>query len=264
MALNQCGTYSTDTYCQCYSQEGQNTPYFKQFNEDKQIFFCCNYVEPSLVELRNWKGTGNGELISGDAFSFFSSILENGLTGCCYLPYFQDPIGQGPSSQTNLEDNYPDLNNSYQTILRLYNQFVATPKEPPTQVDGGISCPLPDTNPYILSYKTPGQVYQNFSYVCLEDADVGTNLKLNGTNIEYDLNRFVDKDGNQCQDNFCSLEIPEFGNIVNMGNQPPFYSNNPKSTSSGAIVSLVFSVILLILSCYLLFHNFKIKRKRGI
>jgi hypothetical protein len=263
MALNDCGTYPTDIYCQCYSQKGTPTPHFQQFNEEEQEFLCCNDIRPSLARLRDWDGNNAGnkilENVSGP-FEFFESIYENGLTGCCYLPYFQSSPS-APSSQAYFTENYPDLHNNYQVTATLYDDFMAGTDKLPTNTNQTVSCPLSTDVPYVLYYKSSGQTNYNYSFICASDSDLNPKLQLNGKYIDYHTQRFTNNStGKPCTGNNCPLLVNNFGNYANLGNSQPFYTNNPKSTTTGSIVSLVASVIVFIVICFVLHKNFKVKR----
>lgn len=264
MALNDCGTYPTDIYCQCYHQNGTPSPHFKQFNEDEQEFLCCSDIRPSLARLRDWDGNNAGNEISANVygpFQFFESIYENGLTGCCYLPYFQSS-STGPSSQDHFKEYYPDLYNNYLVTTTLYDKFMAEPNKPPTNTNQTVSCPLSTNTPYILSYKSSGQTNYNYSFICSSDSNLNPKLKIPGYgDIDYSTQRFWNKStGTPCTENSCPLIVDNFGNQANLGNSQPFYTNNPRSTTTGSIVSLVISLIVFIVISFVLHKNFKVKR----
>jgi hypothetical protein len=263
MALNDCGTYPTDIYCQCYNQNGTLTPHFQQFNEVEQEFLCCNDIRPSLAKLRNWDGYDAGNQISANVygpFQFFQSIYENGLTGCCYLPYFQSSPSAA-SSQAYFSQNYPDLNDNYLVTATLYDNFMAGTGKLPIRSGQTVSCPLSTDTPYILSYKSSGQTNYNYSFICTSDSNLNPKLQLSGEPIDYHIQRYNNEStGEHCTGNNCLLLVDNFGNYANMGNSQPFYTNKPRSTTTGSIVSLVASLIVFVVISFVLHKNFKIKR----
>ena len=56
----------------------------------------------------------------------------------------------------------------------------------------------------------------------------------------------------------------QMGAVSNLGNSQPYFSNVKKTASTGSIVSLVFSLILLLAFLYALYYTHNEKRKTTI
>ena len=252
--IHQCGSYPLDANCICYNHKGATKHHFKQFDESSQTYQCCNELNVSLKELRNYNETEGGE-ITGTAIDFFKTISSKGMTGCCYVDYF---------TNDNLEEsldyfttNYYPLYNQYLVTAKLYKQFMQGTNKVPVSDTTNITCPA-SYFPYILSYKSPGQIYYNNSYICSPTSnDAFINLSAGGKKIEYTIKRFHDNStGEPCVNSSCQLIHGNFGNQANQGNSLPVSKNKDKEDKTAALASLGIGIAIIVIFLFIVFYYY--------
>ena len=246
MVRHHCGTYSTDTYCSCFDQRGVYLEHYKQFNENRQTYECCDKINVSLSELYYHYGTSEGASINDPPYEFFQNLYTKKLSGCSFHDYF---VENGTSSTNNFIKNYKELYYDYQTVTAVYNNFVAGKSQPSSTIPNYVKCEDPNHIPYILEYKSPNQVYYNNSYICSQKKNnVFTVIDTGYGRLNYNIKRFWNYETNKpCIESSCRLKIDNYGNIANQGNQSPVYENVVKSAKNFALGSLIASSILIFL-----------------
>ena len=250
MALNHCGTYSTDTYCSCYNQQGVYKDHFKQFNTEAQVYECCNQINNSLAEIKKESYTGIS--ITGSTLDFFKKLNTGKLTGCCFRDF--------GTTDSDFTKNYPDLFNDYSTVKALFNHFIYDKNLPTMSADNQVSCP--GTNyPVILEYKSPDQIYYQDAYICTDvDNNVFNNIKVNYGNVDYRIKRFWNSQtGSPCIDSTCQIPVNNFGDHLNQGNQYAVYENKPKPNKTVPTFNLVLAALFMIIWLLLYFTHRKTK-----
>lgn len=265
MTTHHCGTYPNDPYCNCYNDTGGNLYHYKQFDSETQTFNCCDQITVSLKQLKPLADPVPGT-ITKTPEEFFSSLSSEGLTGCCYEPYFKNPE-TGSSDENYFINNYPALYNDYLTTVTLYNQYLKNNIHPVTE-NNFVKCSS-GNYPYVISYKSPGQVYEKYSYICSNSSnDVFSPLSVGYGDINYNVTRFYDNStGQPCTNSSCQLayssSLSNYGDVNNLGNQQPVYKNKgnkfkPYFITSGVIATILFLVIAIYLFYYK-FHKKLIK-----
>lgn len=256
MTTHHCGTYLSDPLCNCYNEKGDQQHHYKQFDTVKQVYSCCDHIYIPLRRLGELATPVDGTL-NMDALTFFNDIYENNLTGCCYTQYFLDPDTQTTSNPYFIK-NYPQLNNDFFTVTSLYNQFIAD-TTPPVTDNNNVTCTAAGYFPYILEYKSPGEVYYNTSYICSQNTnDVFNPLSApySPGKIDYKIKRFLDNStGQLCTGQTCQLVssdgLNNFGSIENQGNKGPVYQNHTPGEKYGFIASAVLAIILIIVTIFI-------------
>ena len=247
MALHHCGTYSTDVYCSCFSQQNYYRDHFKQFNETSHTYLCCDQLNFSLVSLNDYNTAGGGTpVIPTSAYDFFNTINEKGITDCNFRDYFLNE--NGVIDNNYFANNYTDLFENYLLVVELYNTFIAGKNTPLISNTDHVTCPN-NSFPYILEYKSPGQTYYNYSYICSQVSnDIFEVIDLSYGRADYNIKRFWNFSTNKpCIESSCQLNISNFGNIVNQGNQQPSYKNHIAEEKSGALASLIIASVILVI-----------------
>ena len=247
MTLHHCGTFSTDTYCTCYNQRGVYKEHFKQFNPERQTYHCCDQINVSLSELRDYDPSCPGCSINpSSSYEFFSTLYNRKLTGCCFHDYYV--TSEGTTSELHFSTNYRGLFNNYLAVKLLYNTFVADQAVPSTAIPNHVTCE--GTNyPYILEYRSPDQVYNNNAFICSpQNNDVFQVLEAGYGRVNYNIKRFWNFSTNKpCVESSCQLKIDNYGNIANQGNQQASYKNLAEEVKTGSIVSFWLAAGILIL-----------------
>ena len=163
MTTHHCKTYPHDPYCNCYNQTGEHMYHFKQFDTESQTYNCCHTINASLTQLRQLPST-EGDPLSLPVRDFFNALSSQEFSGCCYNPYFLNP-DSGNSDTEYFVNNYGDLHQEYTVAQALYNQFIANPNTNPTMSGNNVVCPTGNF-PYILSFRSSGQLYYNYAFFC--------------------------------------------------------------------------------------------------
>ena len=259
--IHQCGSYPLDANCICYGQKGAPKHHFKQFDESSQTYQCCNELNVSLKELRKFNTT-EGVGIDTTAIEFFKTINSKGLTGCCYVDYFTD--GDLKENLDHFTTNYEPLYTQYLVTTKLYNQFMKESNNVPDSDTTNIKCP-DNYFPYILSYKSPDQVYYNNSYICSQTSnDAFINLSVGGKKIDYTIKRFHDNStGEPCVNSSCQLVHGNFGNQANQGNSLPVSKNKDKEDKTAALASLGIGISIIAVFLFIVFYHYYRNRDNG-
>ena len=257
MALHHCGRYSTNAYCTCFNEQGEYKDHYKQFNTTNQTYFCCDQINSSLIDLRNYDSTTTGAQINpSSAFEFFTTLQERGITGCSFRDYFFS--SSGTSSEKYFSNEYSDLYQDYLTKTVLYNHFIANPNHQPTEnTEGFVTCDAGHV-PFILEYKSPSQIYYNYAYICSNKSNnVFDVLRTEYGRIDYNIKRFWDFSKNKpCIERTCQLKIKNYGDSANQGNQGTVYENLLKDIKTASMVSMIAaSVLLFIWFIFILRHK---------
>ena len=258
MAAVSCEKYPLNTYCTCENDNTTDNEHFKQFDQGSQKFICCdNLTNISLSDLKKYNTTTD-RVDWSTTKEFFETIESEGITGCDFTKYY---VGSTSADQENyFINNYNDIYESVRTVSRLYNEFLS---EKPLPVSNGhnVSCSS-GFYPYILSYRSPGDVYYNFSYICSENSNGVFNvITLPYGKVDYKVHRFFDNSTKQlCTSSTCPVLTEELGSFYNQGNKNHVYNNSSSGNKTGFLVSVVFSVLFLLVAVIILMrslHYFK-------
>lgn len=252
MTTHHCSVYPSDPHCNCYTQGGENQYHFKQFSEKHQTYNCCDQINITLEQMRMLEEElGNFPATRKD---FFEKIYEKNFTGCQFDKYLKE----------STTEEYNKIATNYVTLKNLYDNFINGNEKTKVSQDGdNITCQDPNYTPYILSYRSPGEIYYNYAYICSPKGnEVFNNISTGYGPVDFKITRFYDNSTKQpCINNSCQLIISDklnnYGDVINQGNSQPVYKSISSSQKDGLIASSVFSIILLIFVIYLFwkFHN---------
>lgn len=266
MTTHHCEKHSLDPYCNCYSETGEDLHFYKQFDTVNQTYNCCDRITSSLQQLSEI--ASGGSIQPGNAKNFFQNLSNTVKNGCCYKSYF-GPTNSPAEEQKYFIKNHEQLYNNFMTVRVLYNQFIYDKPLPTMDTAGGnVVCDTDssgsDTIPYILSYRSPGELYYNYSYICSSrNNSVFTNLyALSKTPVDYRITRFYDNaTGQPCIKSSCQLVESggqnNFGNISNQGNSQPIFHNNKKPINTGFLASGVIALLLFLVSIFVFYSIHK-------
>ena len=243
--IHKCGTYPFKSDCVCLDDKGETMSYYKQFNEDTQTYECCNRLNISLKKLRDYNGADAGGEITDTAIEFFKKINSEQMTGCCYVKYITD--GNFNENTKVFTENHEPLYNQYLTTTKLYNQFMKDTNNVPTTDTGNVKCENGHF-PYILSYKSPDEIYYKNAYVCSQTSnDAFIKLTTGYGLIDYTIKRFYDNSTDEpCLSSTCQLIQGNLGDHANQGNSESVSKNKTKGDKVAGIASLTLGIILLI------------------
>ena len=263
MNIHQCGTYNQSYYCSCLSETNTRQDQYKQFSDSTYTHNCCNKINispagmsPALV------GTGDlSGLITTQYLDYIQEKYEN-KNLCNYKKYWNNGPSTSPESEIYLAENFPELYFNAQAHQSIYDTFIQG-KNIPVLSSYRVSCPGPTEIPYILSFKSNYEksVYDNTLFVCVDNRTTFNTISV-GNNVKYNVQHFVDQNGNNCITNDCPLNYENPANHHNNGNKQPIYKNNEKAVNIGYLIGgIVCTILVIILSFFLWRINKRIKQK---
>lgn len=259
MNIHQCGTYNQSYYCSCLSETNTRQDQYKQFDHSTYTHNCCNKINISPVALYD-----EGDLTNLATVQYLDYIQENieNKNLCDYKKFWNNGSSTAPESEIYLSENFPELYFNAQAHQAIYGTFIYK-NSIPVLSNYRISCPEATEIPYILSFKSNYEksVYDNTMFICRDTRSPFNQISV-GDYVKYNIQYFVDQNGNNCSVNDCSLNYENPANHHNNGNKKPIYKNNEKAINIGYLIGgIVCTILVIILSFFLWRINKRIKEK---